>query len=116
MTVVETKPARQSRREREAKLKELREALVSNHCAAVHLKLEPGWTDLNGSVWVQVPRQKALELLANIPEHADAPSFSKKIPEIEDAKTYSLYISAPVDPTDRRRDEHQTTALDAGTG
>ena len=116
MTVVETKPARQSRREREAKLKELREALVSNHCAAVHLKLEPGWTDLNGSVWVQVPRQKALELLANIPEHADAPSFSKKIPEIEDAKTYSLYISAPARRDDATRDERETPALEADTG
>ena len=56
MTFALTKPTRQSRREREARLKELEEALESNHCAAVHLKLEHGWTDLIDGVWLQVPR------------------------------------------------------------
>jgi hypothetical protein len=67
MTLAATKPARQSRREREARLKELREALGSNHCAAVHLRLEQGWTDLNDDVWLQVPRPRVLELVEGIP-------------------------------------------------
>jgi hypothetical protein len=63
-----------------------------------------------------VPRHKALELFQNLPEHANAPLFSKKVPAIEDAKTYSLYISAPVKPDDGRGDEHETAALEAGAG
>jgi hypothetical protein len=113
MTAVQAKPAHQSRREREARLKELREALGSNHCAAVHLKLEHGWTDVNEGIWVQVPRHKAIELLEGIPEDANAPLFSKKVPAIEDAKTYSLYISAPIRPNNGRRDEHDTPVAEA---
>jgi hypothetical protein len=113
MTSHVTKSARQSRRERDAKLKELREALASNHCAAVHLKLEPGWTDLIEGIWVQVPRQRALELLEGIPEDANAPLFSKKVPAIDDAKTYSLYVSAPAKPDGNGGDEHKTPALAA---
>jgi hypothetical protein len=116
MNFVPTKSARQSRKEHEARLKELREALGSNHCAAVHLKLEQGWTDLNDSVWVQVPRRKVIELLEGIPQDANAPLFDRKFSAIEDAKTYSLYISAPVRPDDVPRDERMTPALEAGTG
>ena len=116
MDLAATKPARQSRREREARLKELREALGSNHCAAVHLKLEQGWTDLNNGVWVQVPRRKVIELLEGIPQDANAPLFDKKFPAIADAKTYSLYIYAPARPDDVPRDERETPALEAGTG
>ena len=115
MNFVPTKSARQSRREREARLKDLREVLDSNHCAAVHLKLEQGWTDLNNGVWVQVPRRKVIELLEGIPQDANAPLFSKKFPAIEDAKTYSLYISAPARPHDVPRDDRGTPALEAET-
>ena len=115
MTLAATNPARQSRREREARLKELREALGSNHCAAVHLRLEQGWTDLNDGVWVQVPRHRAIELVEGIPEDANAPHFSKKVPAIEDAKTYSLYISAPARPDDVPQDDRGTPALEAET-
>jgi hypothetical protein len=104
MNFVPTKSGRQSRKEREARVKELREALGSNYCAAVHLKLEEGWTDLDEAIWVQVPRHKAIELLEGIPEDANAPDFSKKVPAIEDAKTFSLYISAPARPDDVPRD------------
>ena len=112
MTLAATKPARQSRREREARLKELREALGSNHCAAVHLRLEQGWTDLNDGVWVQVPRHRAIELVEGIPEDANAPIFNKKFPAIEDAKTYSLYISAPSKP-DHLGERHDRPVLEA---
>jgi hypothetical protein len=115
MTFVSTQTARQSRREREARLKELREALGSNHCAAVHLKLEQGWTDLVDGVWVQLPRHRAIELVEGIPEDTNAPIFSKKFPAIEDAKTYSLYISAPAKPDDVPRDDWGTPALEAET-
>ena len=115
MTLAATNPARQSRREREARLKELREALGSNHCAAVHLKLERGWTGLNDGVWVQVPRHRAIELVEGIPEDANAPIFSRKFPAIEDAKTYSLYISAPARRDDVPRDDRGTPALEAET-
>jgi hypothetical protein len=116
MNFVPTKSARQSRKEREARLKELREALNSNHCAAVHLKLEQGWSGLNNGVWVQVPRRKVIELLEGIPQDANAPLFDKKFPAIEDAKTYSLYISAPARPDDVPRDERETPPLEAGIG
>ena len=114
MTFASTKPARQSRREREARLKELREALGSNHCAAVHLRLEQGWTDLNEGVWVQVPRRKVIELIEGISQDADAPLFSKKVPAIEGAETYSLYISAPSRPDDVPRGD-RTLALQPET-
>jgi hypothetical protein len=113
MNFVPTKSGSQSRREREARLKELREALGSNYCAAVHLKLEQGWTDLNEVVWVQVPRHKAIELLEGIPQDANAPLFSKRFPAIEDAKTYSLYISAPSKPDDLG-ERHDRPILEAG--
>jgi hypothetical protein len=113
MTLAATRPARQSRRDREARLNELREALGSNHCAAVHLKLEQGWTDLNDGIWVQVPRHRAIELVEGIPEDANAPIFSKKFPAIEDAKTYSLYISAPSKPDDLG-ERHERPMLEAG--
>jgi hypothetical protein len=116
MNFVPTESARQSRKEREARLKELREALGSNYCAAIHLKLEQGWTDLNDGVWVQVPRRRAIELVEGIPEDTNAPVFSKKFPAIEDAKTYSLYVSAPSRPGDDSRDERETSALETGTG
>jgi hypothetical protein len=97
------------------RLEGLREALGSNHCAAVHLKLEQGWTDHNDVVWVQVPRHRAIELLEGIPPDAKAPIFSKKFPAIEDAKTYSLYISAPASPDDVPPDKRETPALEAET-
>ena len=97
------------------RLEGLREALGSNHCAAVHLRLEQGWTDLNNGVWVQVPRHRVLELLQAIPVDANAPIFSKKFPAIEDAKTYSLYISAPASPDDVPPDKRETPALEAET-
>ena len=115
MNFVPTKSGRQSRRQRVGRLEGLREALGSNHCAAVHLKLEQGWTDHNDVVWVQVPRHRAIELLEGIPPDAKAPIFSKKFPAIEDAKTYSLYISAPASPDDVPPDKRETPALEAET-
>ena len=64
---------------------------------------------------MQVPRQRAIELVEGIPEDANAPIFSKKFPAIEDAKTYSLYISAPARPDDVSRDYRGIPALEAET-
>jgi hypothetical protein len=77
------------------------------------MRLEAIWKQ---STPVATCRPRVLELLEGIPQDANAPLFSKKVPAIEGAKTYSLYISALADPGDGRSNEHEHPALEAGAG